>query len=97
MSHGRILTVDTVIQRKAGVIQTTVDQDIVMVSIDTGNYYGVSSVARDIWEAIEQPIRIGDLINRLVAAYDIEFDVCAKETLSFLETLRAEKLLQNLQ
>jgi hypothetical protein len=65
-----------------------------MVSIASGLYYGVSDVAREIWEAIEHPKRISDLIDDLVKTYIVDPSKCEEETLSFLEELRTEHLLQ---
>lgn len=65
-----------------------------MVSVDKGYYYGASDVARDIWNAIEQPKKVADLIDYLVATYDVNRSLCVDETLSFLEDLMAEDLLQ---
>ena len=65
-----------------------------MVSIANGFYYAVSDVAREIWEAIEQPKKISDLVNELTGTFNIDRAKCEQETLSFLEDLRGEGLLQ---
>src|SRR5215510_6820674 len=78
----------------ANVISAEAGHDIVMVSIANGLYYGVSDVAREIWEAIEQPKKISDLVDDLTATFNIDRTRCEQETLSFLEDLRNEGLLQ---
>lgn len=83
-----------VVQRDLDVIAAEADQDIVMVNISNGFYYGVSDVGRRIWEAIERPKRISDLIEDLAERYNVDRSKCEAETLSFLEDLRAERLLQ---
>ena len=65
-----------------------------MVNIATSSYYGVSYVAREIWEAIERPKKISDLIDDLAAAYKVDRSLCEEETLSFLKHLLTEDLLQ---
>ena len=65
-----------------------------MVSIANGEYYGVSHVAREIWAAIEHPKKISDLIDDLAARYNVERSSCEEQTLSFLEDLLTERLLQ---
>ena len=88
------LKLDSIVQRDADVIGAEADQDIVMVSIANGAYYGVSHVAREIWEAVENPKKISDLIGDLTTSYNIDRSLCEEQTLSFLEDLLAEGLLQ---
>jgi hypothetical protein len=89
-----MLNLDCIVQRDPDVIAAEADQDLVMVSIANGFYYGVSDVAREIWEAIERPKKISDLIDDLAATYNIDRSTCEEETLSFLEHLLSEQLLQ---
>ncbi len=89
-----MLNSDSVVQRNPDIIAAEADHDLVMVSIASGRYYGVSDVAREIWEAIEHPKRISDLIDDLAKTYNVDLSKCEEETLSFLEELRVEHLLQ---
>ena len=88
------MTLDSIVQRDPEVIAAEADQELIMVSIPTGHYYGVSDVAREIWDAIEQPKKISDLVNDLTASYRIDRLSCEEQTLSFLEALLDEGLLQ---
>jgi hypothetical protein len=88
------LTLECVVQRDQDVIAAEADQDIVMVSIAKGLYYAVSDIARDIWEAVDRPKKISDLINDLTATYNVDRRVCEEQTLSLLEDLYSEGLLQ---
>jgi Coenzyme PQQ synthesis protein D (PqqD) len=89
-----MLTLNSIIQRSPEVIAAEADQDLVMVSIATGYYYGVSDVAREIWDAIGSPKRISDLVDDLTANYEIDSSSCEEQTLSFLNALLDEGLLQ---
>jgi hypothetical protein len=88
------LNLDCVVQRHHDVVAAEADQDIVMVSVANGLYYAVSDIAREIWEAIDRPKKVSDLIEDLTASYNVERHLCEEETLSFLEDLRNEGLLQ---
>ncbi len=88
-----MLTLNSIIQRNPEVIAAAADQDLVMVSIASGTYYGVSDVGPESWDAIERPKRVSDLVIDLTASYHINSSSCEEQTLSFLETLLAEDLL----
>jgi Coenzyme PQQ synthesis protein D (PqqD) len=94
MTFPQILNLNCVVQRDPDVIAAEADRDLVMVSIANGLYYGVSDVAREIWETIEQPRTISDLIDDLAGTYNIDRSTCEQETLSYLEDLRSEGLLK---
>src|SRR6476469_1972466 len=94
MSSQQQMSADCVVERSPDVIAAEVDQDLVMVSIENGFYYGTSNVGREIWEAIEQPKKVSELINELTANYNVERNVCEEQTLSFLEQLFAENLVK---
>ena len=89
-----MLTLNSIVQRNPEVIAAEADQDLIMVSIATGHYYGLSDVAREIWDAIERPKRISDLIDNLTASYRIDLSSCKDQTISFLEALLDEGLLK---
>jgi hypothetical protein len=94
MTFPQMLNLNCIVQRDPDVIAAEADRDLVMVSIANGLYYGVSDVAREIWETIEQPRKISDLIDGLAGTYNIDRSTCEQETLSFLEDLRSEGLLK---
>jgi hypothetical protein len=89
-----MLTLNTIIQRDPDIIAAEADQDLIMVSVANGHYYGVSDVAREIWDAIEHPKRISDLVDDLTAVYHIDSSTCREQTVLFLQALYDEGLLQ---
>jgi len=92
MTH--VLTLNSVVQRDPEIISAEADEDLIMVSVATGYYYGLSHVAREIWDAIGRPRKISGLIDDLIANYEVDSISCKEQTLSFLEALLDEGLLQ---
>jgi hypothetical protein len=89
-----MLSLGCIVQRDPDVIAAEADQDLVMVSLANGFYYGISDVAREIWEAIDHPKKISDLVDDLTVTYNIGRSKCEEDTLLFLEELLSERLLQ---
>jgi hypothetical protein len=88
------LNLNSIVQRGPDVIAAEADTDLVMVDIRSGYYYGISDVARYIWESIEQPRKIADVIDNLMDAYDVDRNSCEEETLSFLNDLLSQGLVK---
>lgn len=94
MSSQQRISPDCIVERRPDVIAAKVDQDLVMVSIENGFYYGTSDVGREIWEAIEHPKKVSDLVAELIKGYEVDPQVCEEQTLSFLEQLLADNLVR---
>ena len=90
----QMLTLNSIIQRSPEVIAAEADQDLIMVSVATGHYYGASDVAREIWDAIERPKKVSDLVHDLTTSYHIDAASCEDQTLSFLNALLEEGLVR---
>jgi len=89
-----MLSLDCIVQRNPNIFAAEANRDLVMVSIPAGFYYSLSDVGRDIWETIERPKKISALIDDLAATYHIDRLSCTEQTLSFLDDLLAQGLLE---
>lgn len=88
------LNLHAVVNRKPGLLSQPLDADLVMADLDSGNYFGLGTTGKRIWELIEQPLQVGALCRLLEAEYDIDPASCEQQVLAFLDELRREGLLQ---
>ena len=84
---------DTVLQRKADLLFNEIDGELVMLSLENNEYYGMDEVASRIWTILEKPISFKELINKLLEEYEVHEPQCIENTLSFLNTLSKKKLI----
>lgn len=92
MTSGRSIGLDTVIVRSADLVQSEVDEEITMMHVESGKYYGITKVGADIWRMLDTPVCIDEVCNRLTARYKIDRGRCQEEVLAFVERLIAEEL-----
>jgi hypothetical protein len=83
----------TKVQRNPKMVASKIDNELVMMSIDNGEYYGLDEVGSRIWELIETPIVVEELIINLLDEFEVERQDCENETFEFLEDLNSKKLL----
>ncbi len=74
------------------VVSETVDGEVVMIHLDSGNYYSLRSTGAVIWDAIERGVSLGAITSALDATSHNGADVGAQVG-SFVEQLRAEELI----
>jgi hypothetical protein len=84
---------DTVLQRKTDSLFNQIDGEVVMLSIENSEYYGMDKVGSRIWELLEQPLSFKDLVSKLINEYEVSKEQCSDETLVFLNKLIDKKLL----
>ena len=84
---------DTVLQRKNDLLFNQIDGEIVMLSIENSEYYGMDKVGSRIWELLEQPVRFKELVDKLMEEYEVSEEQCTTDTLNFITKLCDKKLI----
>lgn len=88
------ISLDEVVIRNNSFFSSDMDGEKVLLSVKTGKYYNLGEVGGDIWELLGTRLRVSELISRLTKSYDVEFEVCQSEVISFLEVLKREGLVE---
>ena len=88
------ITADSIICHSQGHVATTIDDQVVLLSLDKGNYYGMNGVLTSIWHWVAQPMRVSDICKKLVQAYEVSDDVCQRDVLGILRDLQNEGLIE---
>lgn len=88
------ITPDTIIsRRKEGLLISELGNEMVMMDIESGNYIGLNETGKVIWEMIEQPLTVDELVRQLVGRYDTSYDECSRDTIEYLNKMREQKIL----
>jgi hypothetical protein len=64
-----------------------------MMSIAQGKYYALENTAQRIWQMIDPPTAIGDVVDRLMAEYDVEPAACEADVRKFATELLEHGLI----
>jgi hypothetical protein len=84
----------TVISRNAGVLTAEVDDEIVMMSIEQGRYFGLDDIGSDIWRRIEAPCSFAALVDGLVVDYDADRATIAADVQALLGRMAAQDVVR---
>ena len=79
--------------RNPSIISSRMDDEVVMMSIEKGNYYGLNPVAAEIWEMLTGPLTVQSVCDRLMETFDVSREQCHREVFAYLEKLAAEGLI----
>lgn len=87
------ITLDSRVQRSDGVVAAPVQHELVLMSVERGQYYGTSGVGAWLWERIEKPVAVRELCQRLQELYEVDPATCGRDVLRFLEEVREQGML----
>ncbi|MCF8346876.1 MAG: PqqD family peptide modification chaperone [Bacteroidales bacterium] len=88
------ITMETVVQRDPEQEFSAIDGEVVMLSLKTGEYYALNSVASRIWEIMEKQKTVKELTEQLMEEYDVDPDTCVTDTLECLNDFQQKSLLK---
>ena len=80
--------------RSGDLVTTEMDGDIVALSIEQGQYFGISGIGTRLWQLLETPQNIAGLVARICAEFDIDDATARADILAFLSDLNRNGLLQ---
>lgn len=85
---------DSIVTQAIGLVAADMDGEKVMLNIENGNYYGLDSIGSRIWDLIEKPHSIREVVAVLCTEYDAEIEICQHDVLKFLSQLHARGLVE---
>jgi len=93
MKEANTVTLQSVISRNPEIIHSAMDDELVMMSVDQGLFFGIDKIGTHIWNLLETPLKAEVLIEKLVAHYDVEPELCKNDTLLFLNDMLQKKVI----
>ncbi len=83
-------------QAAKDLLSSKIDDEVIIMGLQTDKYYGLDAIASRIWELLEEPRSLDELVSLLREEYEVEEDVCREETLALLQDLSSQKLIREL-
>jgi hypothetical protein len=69
--------------------------EAVMMSIENGAYFGLNPIATRIWDLIEQPRSIAELIGVITEEYDVSEEQCVADVQEFVADMITRGIAQS--
>ena len=76
------------------VIQSKIGDEVVMLDVESGYYFGLNSVASVIWDLMKEKINLNSMVESLMQEYDIDKETCEADTLELLEKMIEKKIIR---
>ena len=81
------------IQNKS-IVQSQIGEEVVMLDMESGFYFGLNSVASVIWGLLAEEIGFEALIDQLMAQFNVERSVCETDTQELLDQMLEKNIIR---
>lgn len=75
-------------------ISTNLSNEMVILNTENGVYYGLNPVGAHIWQLIQEPKPVSDVLKSLLDHYDVDEERCKNDLLSILNNLKQHGLIE---
>jgi hypothetical protein len=88
------LTLETTVRQHPDQIAAEADGEVLMMHLESGNYFGLNEVASFIWNRLDTPRTIAELCADVQAEFAVDEDRCAADALAFLQGMVEDGLAE---
>ncbi len=88
------LTLDTVIVASRDQNSTDLADEVVILHLKNGTYFGLNAVGAHIWKLIQKPTTIRAICESVQQEYSVEQAQCEADTLKLIADLVAQELAE---
>jgi hypothetical protein len=90
-----VLSVNTVVVASKNQVSCDVQEEVVLLGLKNGEYFGLNAVGASIWRLIQEPRTVGAIRDELLVEYvDVTAAECEAEVVKFLREMIAMELVE---
>lgn len=87
------ISLGSTITHASGHIASELDNEVVMMSIEQGEYYGFGQIGSAIWRLIDKPTKVEDIVSHFLKQYNVSLRQCQEDVLAFINQLDEKGLI----
>ena len=94
MPDAASINLKTSVRAAPQTLVANVDNEIALLSFPAGRYFGLNMTGASVWELIQQPITVKNLLSHMLQKFDVEESVCRSDLLELLDRMTAAGLIE---
>jgi hypothetical protein len=67
--------------------------EAVILHLDDGVYYGLNEVGARVWQLVQEPRRLSEIVDAIVSEYDVSREQCQGDVQGLVHELLEKKLV----
>jgi len=89
-----MISLDSTIILKENVFVQEIDNEMVLLDMDSDMYFGLDSVGSSILGVMQKSSTLRDISDKLLDMYDVSAEVLTKDLLDFVGKLEEKQLIE---
>jgi hypothetical protein len=90
----RRISLDFTVVVSGNQVSSEIGEEVAILDLKAGMYYGLDSVGARVWELIQRPKSIREIWNVLLEEYEVDPERCERDLLALLQRLVDEGLVE---
>jgi DNA-directed RNA polymerase delta subunit len=82
-----------IIKADQNVVSTELGGGSALLNLETSRYFSLDDVGSFIWQQLESPKTLQDIINAVADNFEVELAVCSSDVTVFIQSLRDASLV----
>src|SRR5437764_564213 len=88
------LSLDSVVVASKDQVSCDLEGEAAILNLKTGAYYGLNPIGARIWQLIQTPKRVPEIVDTLVPAYEVDPKRCQSDIVALLQDLISDGLAE---
>lgn len=89
-----MMTLQTIVKAATNQVRADLNQEAVVLNLSNGVYYGLNPMATTVWDFIQQPQSVAQIIERITGEYEVDYARCERDVKTLLEDLKKYELIE---
>ena len=91
---GRSVELQTLVRASVQQASADLHGEVVILNVGNWSYYGLEEIAARIWQLLQQPRKVVEIRDTILAEYDVTSERCEQDLLEFLKNLAGAGLIE---
>ncbi|MGE0494607.1 MAG: PqqD family peptide modification chaperone [Vulcanimicrobiota bacterium] len=84
----------SIVTPSESVVATELDGEIVMMSVESGNYFGLDAIATDVWKLVDGQRSVAQIVDQLCQEYEVDGQECLDHVLELFERMHEQGVIR---
>jgi hypothetical protein len=90
-----VIDLTSVVRQSGRVFAQEIDNDLVLLDIEQGDYFGTEIVGQHIWRLLTEPVAVAQICAQVMTRFSgVDTATCEADVLEFLNELSTAELIE---